>query len=170
MTIGPVGSTKMACVEPPGVMEQEAAFLALLEKASAYTINADTLVLMDANGAILAEFTASPLIGVVWKWQQFQSSDDTVQAPADPGQYTLEFMKDGTVAIQADCNRAAGTFTLNGSQMSIEIGPVTLALCPEGSLSEEYLRLLGDVVAYIFEGESLYLDVKFDSGTMQFNQ
>jgi heat shock protein HslJ len=170
LTIGPLGSTKMACPEPPGVMEQEVAILALLENTSAYYINADTLFLLDANGSLLAEFTASPLIGVVWKWQQFQSNDDTLQAPSDPGQYTLEFMKDGTVAIQADCNRAAGTYTLNGNQMTIEIGPVTLALCPEGSLSEEYLRLLGDVVIYLFEGQDLYLDIMFDSGTMKFSQ
>ncbi len=47
---------------------------------------------------------------------------------------------------------------------------MTLMLCPEGSLSEEYLRLLGDVVTYLFEGRDLYLDVKFDSGTMKFSQ
>ncbi len=63
----------------------------------------------------LAEFTASPLVGVIWKWQQFLSNDDSVQAPADPGQYTLEFMTDGTVAIQADCNRAVGTYTLEAA-------------------------------------------------------
>ncbi len=151
-------------------MDQETAFLAILDNTRAYKINVDRLFLLDANGAILAEFTASPLMGVVWEWQQFLSSDESVQAPADPGQYTLEFMNDGTVAIQADCNRAVGTYTLEGSQLDIEIGPVTLMLCPEGSLSEEYLRLLGDVVTYLFEGGDLYLDVKFDSGTMKFSQ
>lgn len=169
LSLGPVGATKMACPEPPGVMDQETAFLAILDNTRAYKINVDRLFLLDANGAILAEFTASPLLGVVWKWQQYLSNDESVQAPADPGQYTLEFMNDGTVAIQADCNRAAGTYTLEGSQLDIEIGPVTLMLCPEGSLSEEYLRLLGDVVTYLFEGENLFLDVKFDSGTMKFS-
>jgi len=170
LTIGPAASTRMACSEPSGVMEQEAAFLALLEQTASYKINVDTLTLMDANGTPLAEFTASPLVGVIWKWQQFQSTNDSVQAPVDPGQYTLEFMTDGNVAIQADCNRALGTYTLDGSLLDIEIGPVTLAFCPEGSLSEEYLRLLGDVVAYVLEGEDLFLDVKFDSGTMKFSQ
>jgi heat shock protein HslJ len=151
-------------------MEQEAAFLALLEQTASYKINVNTLILMDANGTPLAEFTASPLVGVIWKWQQFQSNDDSVQTPADPDQYTLEFMTDGSVAIQADCNRALGTYTLDGSLLDIEIGPVTLAFCPEGSLSEEYLRLLGDVVAYVFEGDDLFLDVKFDSGTMKFSR
>jgi len=60
LTIGPVASTKMACPEPPGVMEQEAAFLVILEKTAAYQIKGDTLILLDGNGAPLAEFTSAP--------------------------------------------------------------------------------------------------------------
>jgi heat shock protein HslJ len=59
LSVGPVGSTKKLCMEPSGVMEQEAAFLVILETASGYQINGDTLILLDANGAPLAEFSTT---------------------------------------------------------------------------------------------------------------
>jgi len=35
--------------------------------------------------------------------------------PDDPRQYTVEFLPDSTLAIQAECNRATGNFILTGS-------------------------------------------------------
>ena len=60
LDIGPLMSTKKACSQPPGVMEQETTFLVLLENTAAYQIKGDTLILLDATGAPLAEFTTAP--------------------------------------------------------------------------------------------------------------
>ena len=58
--IGRAGTTTMLCPEPPGVMEQETAFLQSLEMTAAYQIQGDTLILLDANGVNLAELAAAP--------------------------------------------------------------------------------------------------------------
>jgi heat shock protein HslJ len=59
MTIGPAASTRMACSTPEGIMEQEAAYLAALERVSAFEINGDELVLLDETGQGLLYFAAS---------------------------------------------------------------------------------------------------------------
>jgi hypothetical protein len=43
-----------------------------------------------------------------------------------------------------------------------------MAACPPDSLSDEYQRLLVDVVSYVFEDGNLYLAIKYDSGIMKF--
>jgi heat shock protein HslJ len=57
--IGKAASTFMACPEPPGVMEQEAAYLAALETARVYRIEGSRLILETAEGARVASFVAS---------------------------------------------------------------------------------------------------------------
>ena len=55
------------------------------------------------------------LTGVRWAWQTFQGGDGTIVRPDDPSQYTVEFLPDGTLAIQADCHHATGTYTVDHS-------------------------------------------------------
>jgi heat shock protein HslJ len=57
-------------------------------------------------------------------------------------------MPDGTVAIQADCNRVGGTYTLDGSGIAIELGPSTMAACPEGSLGNQSVANLSAASSY----------------------
>jgi len=173
--VGPVASTRMMCSEPEGIMEQEAAYLKALESATAYEIRSDKLTLVTAaDGVRLAEFQAqttdegSEIVGVIWKWVQTLESNDTKRVPDDPGKYTLEFLPDGKVSIQADCNQGSGTYTINGQRISIEILITTLVACPPDSLEQEYIRDLNATVIYFTQNGDLYLDLKFDTGTMKF--
>lgn len=54
--IGPLASTRMAC--PPDVMEQEAAYLAALGRATVSRIDGDRLELRDDGGALQVAFQA----------------------------------------------------------------------------------------------------------------
>jgi len=108
------------------------------------------------------------LTGVVWKWDQFLESNDNTIVVDDPDRYTLEFLADGMVAVQADCNQASGSYAVEGSNLTIEIGPSTLALCPPDSLSDQYLKYLGEVVSFVLDGGKLALSVRYDSGIMTF--
>jgi heat shock protein HslJ len=108
------------------------------------------------------------ITNILWKWEEFQEMNDNLVVVDDPELYTLEFLPDGQVNVKADCNLAGGTYIVNGSQLTIEITTTTLAVCPPDSLSDEYLRLLNDVVSYIFEDGNLFIAIKFDSGIMKF--
>jgi heat shock protein HslJ len=57
--IGPLASTRKACPEPPGVDEQETAFLAAMDRATRYSIDGTTLELRDDEGALQASFEAA---------------------------------------------------------------------------------------------------------------
>lgn len=114
--------------------------------------------------------TTAAITETVWQWTEFQDTaeenDITVD---DPAQYTLTLLADGTAAIQADCNRAAGTYTLDGSSLAIEIGPVTLAACPPESLSDVFLTRLQEVATFVFDDEGqLVLNLVADAGNMVF--
>jgi heat shock protein HslJ len=164
--LGPL--TMMFCEQPEGVMEQETAYLQALESVVSYRILGDELVMQNDAGQDVLKFKASDLVGYVWMWLEFLENNDTVTHPNMPGNYTLEFMPDKQVAVQADCNRANGTYTVMGNQLDIEIMATTLAACPEGSLADEYLQLLNDAAAYIREGDFLFIDIMMDAGTMKF--
>jgi len=58
LSVGPATSTKMACAEPKGIMEQETAYLAALQTAIRYEIEADELVLWNGEGLKAAVFSA----------------------------------------------------------------------------------------------------------------
>jgi heat shock protein HslJ len=115
---------------------------------------------------------ASPptLQGVAWQWQGSLYNDDTEAVPDDPARYTAEFADDGTVSILADCNQVSGTYEEGGDgALTITLGPSTTAACPEDSLADEFLRdLEGAAIAFFDEAGVLRIDIKFDSGTMQF--
>ena len=112
--------------------------------------------------------TGGKLTGMVWKWTATQMNDGSKTTPADPNQYLVQFLVAGQVAIQADCNRVAGTYTVNGNQLTIVPGPTTLAACPPGSQGEEFVKQLGNVSSYLFDGANLVLEFKLDSGSMTF--
>jgi heat shock protein HslJ len=118
-----------------------------------------------------AEPTEAPdveaLTTTAWQWEAF--TDPTQQVNVDdPENYTLTFQDDGTVNIKADCNNAMGSYTIDGSSITIELGPTTLAACPPDSLSDDFLKYLGFAAIYFFEDESLFIDLMADGGTMQF--
>ncbi len=57
--IGPAASTRKMCAEPAGVMEQESQYLKALATASSYRVEANTLELRTAEGALVATFEKS---------------------------------------------------------------------------------------------------------------
>jgi heat shock protein HslJ len=58
--IGQLASTMMACVEPQGLMEQEAQFLAALPLATSYRVEGNVLDLRSADGAMQVRAEAAP--------------------------------------------------------------------------------------------------------------
>jgi heat shock protein HslJ len=78
----------------------------LLERATSYVFDPDgSLLLHGDNGSL---HLRPALTGVRWVWQTFQGSDGTLVRPEDPTQYTVAFLPDGTLTIQAACHHAGG--------------------------------------------------------------
>jgi heat shock protein HslJ len=54
--IGPLSSTRKACSDPAGVMEQEAQYLAALENAEVFIVDGNALELREVDGTVMAKF------------------------------------------------------------------------------------------------------------------
>ena len=93
-----------------------------------------------------------------WRLQRFQIGDGGVVNVPVPARYTARFEPDGTVNFQVDCNGCSGSYTTDGN--AITIGPLlrcTLAACPPGSLSNQYLEGLLNAQTWQRSGASLVL-------------
>lgn len=116
----------------------------------------------DGEGAIAGALWANP-----WQWISFTSPVEQLDVDG-PENYVLTFNEDGTVSVKADCNNASGDYTADGSSLSIQMGPMTTAACPEGSRSNQFVQLLAGAAIYFFEDGNLYIDLMADGGTMTF--
>ncbi len=122
-----------------------------------------------SSQASLAVETPPALTATSWSWQQTQMNNDDRFRPAEPGNYHLRFLGDGTLAIQADCNRAQGRYEIEEHRLRIELGPTTLMACGEASLGDRFLANLGGANSYFLRDGNLFIELKFDSGTMTFS-
>ena len=125
-------------------------------------------ILNSGNKPEKQDDSKSQLIGVVWQLQQILYNNDELIEVDNPSDYTIEFLPDGQLNIKADCNRAIGSYIIEGSSISINIGPTTRAMCPPESISDQYLKELQSATIFFFKDGDLYLDLKFDTGTMKF--
>ncbi|GJM39722.1 MAG: hypothetical protein DHS20C20_00040 [Ardenticatenaceae bacterium] len=147
-----------------------------LKTRTTYGLQDGALTAVHTEELTVVEETAVPdeLLGP-WYWLAFQDSADGAESNdiivPNPAKYTLEFLADGTAQIQADCNSGSSQITLEGSSLTFAPGPMTLAECDPGSLYNEYLARLGDVVTYVFDEDgNLVLNLKVDAGNMIFSR
>lgn len=113
---------------------------------------------------------AKRLVGITWHWQGTLMNDDSWFVPDDPRRYTVQFSQSGRVAVRADCNRGTGTYRLRGRELTMSPLAVTKAACPPGSLEGRFLAQLNGVASFLWIGNILGLEIKYDSGTMRFSQ
>jgi heat shock protein HslJ len=140
---------------------------AVLGGAGALALGVPSRVGRDAAGQQAA--SAPPtLTGIVWEWQATVAPDGAIlRQPDEPGRYTLTFGTDGTLAIQADCNRGRGVYAIDGTGITIQIGGVTRMRCPAGSLMQMFLGDLEYVVTLDLAPDALALVLTAGSA-MQF--
>ena len=165
-------------------------FTNALATAQTYAISGSNLTLTRDDGGTL-QFTAgtaaSPgaavtpapagaveptaLVGPTWQLTAITEKVPAFQGvvPAeDQSKYTIAFADDGTFSSTVDCNQLAGSYTAGADgSLSIVPGPMTMAMCPDGSLDGLYLVALGNAASFVVDGETLTITLT-DGGTLQF--
>ena len=77
------------------------------------------------------------LSGTSWNLSSYTGADgSTVTATEAPTMASLTFGSDGTWSGSTGCNRIAGSFTQDGSSLTMESGPMTLVAC-EGPVADQ---------------------------------
>jgi heat shock protein HslJ len=175
IALGP--STLAAC----GPESRDAEFLQSLAAVVGYFGEGDNLALeMVADGGVLSlarmeeTIVTQPegqpgdaaLVGPTWQWTVLRQLNGETAVP-EPVRYTLTFNGDGTVAIQADCGVAGGTYTTaSDGSLSIVVGPSTQDSCGAGSLDQVFLGGLGAAQGYALENGALTITLQLENGTM----
>ena len=162
LEFGPMATTLALCPEE----SLSEPFLMLFQGAIMFGFDDDgALRLAGDHGSAVLQ---GSLPGVVWEWQQFMGSDDSLRSPEAPERYTIEFMAEGDVAIRADCNRGRGTYTVDQPRIDITVGPTTRAMCPPESMSHAFLKDIDAFSSFVFRDGNLYLALPIDGGISEF--
>jgi heat shock protein HslJ len=179
VTFGSIAATRMLCPDPAG--SQETAYFDALGAATIWGYSFGDLVIsygsgddrdrllfvLQAAGEADAATTES-LTGITWQWVGLTDPMQQVAIDA-PEKYTLTFLDDGSLQIQADCNLATASFTAtDDGSLTVTPGIMTLALCGPESRSEELIQKLGFAARYFFQDGHLFIDMMADGGTLEF--
>ena len=109
------------------------------------------------------------MTNVNWQWTQLQETNPPSQSVVPPNQaYNLTFTPDGKFSFTADCNSGSGTYTAQGTDLTLTLGPITLAECGTDSLSNNFVSLLGQVTSFGSESNQLRLVVDKGNAIMGF--
>ncbi|WP_440951746.1 META domain-containing protein [Methanococcoides sp. FTZ1] len=113
--------------------------------------------------------TQDDIIDIEWQWSGLIETLPASQSVVpDPENYTITFNQDGTYSIKADCNVGSGTYTLDGNELTLAPGPITLAYCGPDSLDSQYLSLLSNVTSVSIDDEQLVLGTGENDDRMLF--
>jgi heat shock protein HslJ len=164
ITIGQAGSTLMYCAAA-GVMEQESAYLTLLNQASSVTAGNDLLTLADVKGRTILSFTRTvppapePLAGTNWTLEAFHTAD-AVSSVIAGTTITAVFHEDGNVVGSAGCNRYFASYNVAGTSVSIGAAGSTKMYCTiPGVMQQEstYLASLSNATTFTINADRLSL-------------
>jgi len=112
-------------------------------------------------------FDAPSLTDTLWAWGELIEPDGQ-SLILNPDSYTLKFFTDGSLNIIADCNTGTGTYTVDGSAMTIQLGAMTQAACGDDSLHDQFLQYLGQVVGFDLQDGYLSLILGEEAGSLGF--
>jgi heat shock protein HslJ/uncharacterized protein YraI len=120
---------------------------------------------------VLESISQPELVGATWQWVGLRETMPASQSVIpDPENYTLTFNEDGTLSIKADCNVALGSYELAGEQLTITLGPTTLAECGAESSYNQFLSLLEQAAGVGMGYGNLVITLANDAGEMIFQR
>ena len=109
------------------------------------------------------------LTGPDWHWSLLTTTSPASQSAIDdPSRYTLTFEPGHQVAIKADCKSGTGTYTTNGSAMTISAGALGKPSCPTDADASTFVGKLAEVGSYHLVDGRLALELKDDAGELRF--
>jgi heat shock protein HslJ len=154
LEIGPIAATLMTCGDD--VDAREAEYLQNLQGALGYSVEDVTMAIASERGVLefaagggSASFTA--LTDAAWTLAELDSEpvDDVVQ--------TANFLPDGTIDGSGGCNQYFGSYTTDGSTLTISELAATRMACEEDVMDAEadYLDALQSAAIWAIDGSQL---------------
>ena len=105
-----------------------------------------------------------------WDWQRTRYKNNTEASPSQPEHFVLRFEPNGFLSAQVDCNSAGGKYEFEDSRITLKLTNSTLMSCQPGSLEDVFQQNLAAATAYFMKSGRLFLALKNDAGTMEFDR
>ena len=165
LTIEPAIRTEMYCSEPPGIMDQEDRYLALLANVTSYRMENGLLTLVDSEGADILVFEEVvrtpdlPFTGTDWVLEAYNTGGDAVSSVIASTKITANF-DNGNVTGNAGCNHYGGQYSLDGANLTVSSLYTTLMYCETPGVMDQEGRFMGhlaNVSSYRVESDRLVL-------------
>ena len=118
------------------------------------------LVLILALGAAGCDenpVSPSQITNITWKLESIARVGNALVSVPNPEQYTVRFESNNRVSVRADCNSCSGSYTLDGSSLSIGQLACTLIACPMPGLDTLFTSALQNVRTVNVTGNQLVL-------------
>jgi heat shock protein HslJ len=112
--------------------------------------------------------TSSSLLDTQWRWARTLFRNGSERRPVNAAVYVLDFQRDGSLAVQADCNTGKGSYLGNGATVTLGTLTGTQAMCSGTSLSDVFLQQLQTSRTGLLKDGKLLIHLKADVGTMEF--
>jgi heat shock protein HslJ len=161
-------STLMAC--EGAIMTQAGEYNEALRQANSYQLAGDQLSLLDADGKILAVFSAQSqeLAGSSWLASYVNTGESNGVVSSSSimaAQQTLMFDNEGKISGNAGCNNYFGTYRADGNSLTFSEISFTEMFCGDGLMAEEsaFLAALQEAATYKITGGSLQIFADDDS-------
>ena len=159
--VGDLASTLILC-QDDAIGVQEAAFMAALRGATTWRIDEAGVLHLTGTSEIVAEPAApeaSPSAsgeGIVGRWDLVEMGPTADFARLLP---TIGFAADGGVSGFAACNTFTGSYTTDGSTLTLGPLATTKIACerPASAVEAEYLEALSRVTAWAVEPDGRLL-------------
>jgi len=165
LSIGPVASAKTICSEPRGVMNQEAAYLAALDRIVFFEFSGGELRLLDGDRRTVLVFSRgglsapTELTGRTWRLTHFDTGMGKILPAVAGTTVTAYFDHEGFLRGSAGCNAYATTCDAAGGSLDIGVVDVTQTFCsrPSGIMQQEatFLSMLKRAGTYEVDGNTL---------------
>ncbi len=160
LTFGPAATTMMACMGPGADIEPT--YLAMLANVTGFESAMGVLTLWNADQNIVASYTAVvpvELVGTNWNALSVNNGRQGVETVAEGTSITAVFGEDGILSGKA-CNNYSAGYTVDGNNITIEMGISTMMACPnEAEMAQEqaYLMMLPQAATYAIDGDMMEL-------------
>jgi len=106
----------------------------------------------------------------VWQLVRIEYPSGKVVTIEKPQKYTVQFVGNGRMQIQADCNGGSGVVDVQGEKLAIGALVTTKMACGPGSQDQVFLSALHNAAAYIMDGEEFIISQAFDGGELVFRR
>jgi heat shock protein HslJ len=107
------------------------------------------------------------VLNKTWQWISTITPVEKIAVP-NPEHYTIILTDDGKLQGRFDCNRGGGEFKISPSKLSFGLLLSTRMACPPDSLDGPFMRDQQRVASFFVQDGLLYLELPYDSGTMEF--